>query len=83
MTFHKSSCEACGAYPFTASRDTGHNPFQMVVADMFQPEGHMYMAYADRLTGWLVLTPCFIPMDQDSVATLFHKVGFPGVNLNG
>ncbi|XP_064122512.1 uncharacterized protein LOC135226734 [Macrobrachium nipponense] len=30
-------------------------PFQMTVADMFQHDGHMYMAYADRLTGWLEL----------------------------
>ena len=28
-------------------------PFQSVVADLFQSEGQMYMAYADRLTGWL------------------------------
>lgn len=28
-------------------------PFQQTVADIFQHEGHMYMAYADRLTGWL------------------------------
>lgn len=30
-------------------------PFQSTVADMFQHEGHTYMAYADRLTGWLEL----------------------------
>ena len=28
-------------------------PFQQVVADMFQVDGQVYMAYADRLTGWL------------------------------
>lgn len=28
-------------------------PFQSTVVDMFQLEGHMYMAYADRLTGWI------------------------------
>ncbi|XP_050709988.1 uncharacterized protein LOC126994747 [Eriocheir sinensis] len=28
-------------------------PFQQTVADMFQHEGHTYMAYADRLAGWL------------------------------
>ncbi|XP_066974232.1 uncharacterized protein [Macrobrachium rosenbergii] len=28
-------------------------PFQCTVVDMFQPEGRMYMAYANRLTGWL------------------------------
>ncbi|KAG0726952.1 hypothetical protein GWK47_035605 [Chionoecetes opilio] len=30
-------------------------PFPMTVADMFRDEGPMYMAYADRLTGWLEL----------------------------
>ena len=28
-------------------------PFQMTVADLFQENGHTYMAYADRLTGYL------------------------------
>ena len=28
-------------------------PFQQVVADLFQLEGYNYIAYADRLTGWL------------------------------
>ena len=28
-------------------------PFQQVVADLFQLEGNTYIAYADRLTGWL------------------------------
>lgn len=26
-------------------------PFQQTVADMFHHEGHMYIAYAERLTG--------------------------------
>ncbi|XP_066985887.1 uncharacterized protein [Macrobrachium rosenbergii] len=28
-------------------------PFQQTVMDLFQLEGHTYMAYCDRLTGWL------------------------------
>ncbi len=28
-------------------------PFQAVVADLFQLDGHTYMAYADHLTGWV------------------------------
>ena len=28
-------------------------PFQMMVVDMFQQEGHTYIAYADRFTRWL------------------------------
>ena len=28
-------------------------PFQRTVADLFQSDGQMYLAYADRLTGWL------------------------------
>lgn len=30
-------------------------PFHMTVVDMFQNDGHVYMAYADRLIGWLDL----------------------------
>ena len=30
-------------------------PFQHTVVDLFQLEGQMYLAYADRLTGWLEL----------------------------
>lgn len=28
-------------------------PFQQAVAEHFQLEGHVYLAFADRLTGWL------------------------------
>ncbi|MPC29842.1 hypothetical protein E2C01_023093 [Portunus trituberculatus] len=30
--------------------------FQCTVVDMFQHDGHTYMTYADRLTGWMELT---------------------------
>lgn len=42
------------------SGHTSEYPFQSTVADMFQHEGHTYMACADRLTGWLELAhfPC-------------------------
>ena len=49
-------------------------PFQQVVADMFQLEGNTYLAYDDRLTGWLELT--FFPNDASSgkIITCFKRL---------
>ena len=47
-------------------------PFQMVVAD----GGHQYLAYADRLTGWLDII--------DTFRELFHRYGVPEeISLDG
>lgn len=58
---HRDACATCNAHspsqapePYTLT-PTPENPFQHMVADLFQLDGLSYMAYADRLTGWLEL----------------------------
>ncbi|XP_068205427.1 uncharacterized protein [Palaemon carinicauda] len=59
--YHRSSCEECDVLaPSQAAEELiitppPEYPFQMMIEDMFQHDGHSYMAYADRLTGWLEL----------------------------
>ncbi|XP_064106861.1 uncharacterized protein LOC135215838 [Macrobrachium nipponense] len=61
LQYRRSLCEECNVHaPSQAAEEfiitpPSKYPFQMTVADMFQHNGHMYMAYADRLTGWLEL----------------------------
>ena len=56
---YRSGCSSCDVHspslPAEAMELTPppDYPFQSTVVDMFQLDGHMYMAYADRLTGWL------------------------------
>ncbi|XP_064089208.1 uncharacterized protein LOC135203410 [Macrobrachium nipponense] len=47
---HRDGCASCDIH---APSQPPEYPFQSTVVDMLQLEGHMYMAYADRLTGWL------------------------------
>lgn len=70
LQHHRNLCQDCEkhspsqpqeALVITAPPDY---PFQQVVADMFQLEGNTYLAYADRLTGWLELT--LFPSDASS-----------------
>lgn len=58
---HRDACVTCNAHspslaaePFTFT-PTPEYPFQHTVADLCQLDGQVYMAYADRLTGWLEL----------------------------
>ena len=59
LQHHRASCTSCDVHspslPAEAMELTPppDYPFQSTVVDMFQLDGHMYMAYADRLTGWL------------------------------
>lgn len=52
-------CESCDVHSPSLPQETMEltpsldYPFQHTVIGMFQREGHTYMAYADRLTGWL------------------------------
>ncbi|XP_064088671.1 uncharacterized protein K02A2.6-like [Macrobrachium nipponense] len=61
LQYRRSLCEECDVHaPSQAVEELiitppPEYPSQMTVADMFQHDGHMYMAYADRLTGWLEL----------------------------
>ena len=56
-------------------------PMQQVVSDLFEHDGHWYLVYADRLTGWPELA--FFPTSTKSsviLATLrefFHRWGVP------
>ena len=59
LQYQRSSCPTCEVHapsqpaePMVITPPPEY-PFQHTVVDMFQLEGHMYMAYADRLTGWL------------------------------
>ncbi|XP_064086122.1 uncharacterized protein K02A2.6-like [Macrobrachium nipponense] len=56
---HRDGCASCDihapsqpAEPLVLTAPPEY-PFQSTVVDMLQLEGHMYMAYADRLTEWL------------------------------
>ncbi|XP_068204883.1 uncharacterized protein [Palaemon carinicauda] len=59
LQHHRSGCTLCEAHtpslPTEVMKMTPapEYPFQQTVMDLFQLEGHMYMAYCDRLTGWL------------------------------
>ena len=56
---HRSGCTSCEIHSPSLPTEVMEitpppdYPFQSTVVDMFQLDGHMYMAYADRLTGWL------------------------------
>nr|XP_027227343.1 uncharacterized protein LOC113819307 [Penaeus vannamei] len=56
-------------------------PFQQVVADLFQLNGQNYIAYADRLTGWLEVE--HLPGDTTSARLIvvfrrwFRRFGIP------
>ena len=55
----RAQCTSCDEHAPSLPPETlvltppAEYPFQQVVADMFQVEGNIYLAYADRLTGWL------------------------------
>lgn len=59
LQHHRSTCTACETAAPSQPAETmiatppPEYPFQQTVTDMFQQAGHTYMAYADRLTGWL------------------------------
>lgn len=59
LQHHRSACIECETRAPSQPAETlamtppPEYPFQQTGADMFQHEGHTYMAYADRLTGWL------------------------------
>ncbi|XP_066969139.1 uncharacterized protein [Macrobrachium rosenbergii] len=59
LQHHRSQCTSCDVHspslPAEVLRMTPapEYPFQQTVMDLFQLAGHTYMAYCDRLTGWL------------------------------
>ena len=48
-------------------------PFQQAVADLFQTNGSTYLAYADRLTGWLEVAHFPYEATSSKLATQFRK----------
>ena len=56
---HRSSCSICNAHAPSQPPEQliltppPEYPFQQTVVDVFQLDGCSYLAYADRLTGWL------------------------------
>ena len=59
---HRSGCDTCNTHapsqppePLLLTPPPDY-PFQQTVVDLFQLEGHDYLVYADRLTGWLEIT---------------------------
>ena len=62
IKFQRSKCETCNIHspsqqqePLIPTQPPDY-PFQKTVADFFQIENRFYLAYADRLTGWLELS---------------------------
>lgn len=59
LQHHRDSCSVCNTHSPSQSAEPlsttppPQYPFQHTVADLFQLEGQVYLAYADRLTGWL------------------------------
>lgn len=76
LQYHRSSCTGCERHapslppePLVLTPPPDY-PFQSVVADLFQLDGHTYMAYADRLTGWLEVV--HFPGDASSGRVITH-----------
>ena len=63
-------------------------PFQHVVADLFHKDGHHYLAYADRLTGFIELahfpTTTTSTTIINTIREFFHRWGAPTeISLDG
>ena len=59
LQHHRSSCSTCNTHapsqphePLLLTPPPDY-PFQQTVVDLCQLDGHAYLVYADRLTGWL------------------------------
>ncbi|XP_063852409.1 uncharacterized protein K02A2.6-like [Scylla paramamosain] len=48
-------------------------PFQQAVADLFHLQGNVYIAYADRLTGWLEVEHLSGEATSSRLITLFRR----------
>lgn len=73
------SCDTCNAHaPYQAAEPfimtpTTEYPFQHTGADLFQFHGQVYLAYADRCTGWLEIA--YLPHGSTShkIMAVFHQ----------
>ncbi len=76
LSYHRSSCTACNtnapsqpAEPLVMTPPPEY-PFQKTSADMCQMNGHNYLVYADRLTGWIEIA--HLPGDTTSSKIIQH-----------
>ncbi|XP_066956262.1 uncharacterized protein [Macrobrachium rosenbergii] len=87
---HRDGCASCDVHAPSQPAEPSvltpppEYPFQSTVVDMLQLEGHMYMAYADRLTRWLEVA--HFPHSTSSriisvLRTYFTRWGAPGLIL--
>ena len=59
LQYYRSKCDTCELHAPSQGREPvimtppPEYPFQRTVADLFQLDNRMYLAYADRLTGWV------------------------------
>ena len=79
LQYHRSSCEACNTHAPSQPPETlvltpaPDYPFQQTVADLFQVNGQTYLAYADRLTGWLEIAHFPQEATSSKLKTQFRK----------
>ena len=85
INIHCQSCSDCPENAPSKTREpliptaAPEYPFQKVVADLFEINGHNYLAYVDRLTGFAELAYySSSPASSDIIATMrdfFHRWG--------
>ena len=88
ISARRSQCRSCNsvapsqpAEPMCPSPSPNF-PFEHVVADYFFMQGHQYLVYADRYTGWVTISQCK-PLQSNAPAlcrelrTLFGIYGAP------
>ena len=70
LQHHRSSCNSCNVHAPSQPAEPlimtppPEYPFQQTAADLCQQDGHNYLIYADRLTGWLEIA--HLPNDTTS-----------------
>lgn len=87
LRHHRSSCKTCNVHapsqppePLLLTPPPLY-PFQQTVVDICQLEGHNYLVYADRLTGWLEISHLAdgttSRVIQDKLRRYFSRWGAP------
>ena len=87
LQHQRDTCAICNVHspsqaaePLTLT-STPQYPFQHTVADLFQLDGQVYLAYADRLTGWLEIAHFTSGATSSKLSSVlrqyFHRWGAP------
>ncbi|XP_076050210.1 uncharacterized protein LOC143030874 [Oratosquilla oratoria] len=87
LQHHRDTCASCNTHspsqaaePLTLTPPPQY-PFQHTVADLFQLDGRVYLAYADRLTGWLEIAHLTSGATSSKLSSTlrqyFHRWGAP------